>query len=152
MLCSMKAAATTGSIKEDVLKKIISFVVLCSLTILSRPLPFGAASNMALPDCGGTLTVAPKDIVLACGDGNTAIENVAWHGWGESIASGDGNYSYNDCTPNCVSGHVHSERGLIIVWGKQRCPAGHSAYARMLIVTPGDNDPKSFPAPPCGSR
>ena len=48
--------------------------------------------------------VEPSSIVLACADGNSTLENLAWSSWTAASASAAGTYVYNDCNPFCALG------------------------------------------------
>jgi hypothetical protein len=116
-------------------------------------------SGIALPDCLGRPIVKPTSVTLTCADGNFRIENVQWIGWGESFAAGKGNGILNDCAPSCAAGHFHRYPMLLIVTGRQTCPSGKSAYAKVIYAfigrspfpqdAPGTQDPtQPFPCKP----
>lgn len=94
-------------------------------------------ARIALPDCLGRPGVEPTDVVLSCADGGFLIKDIRWTGWGESFAAGMGTGSLNDCTPNCANGHYHSYPMLLAVTGKQRCPDGGRAYAKVTYAFVG---------------
>jgi hypothetical protein len=50
----------------------------------------------------------PGHYVLACGDGNTYLEDLVWSSWGPETGEAKGSYFANDCTPNCGAGTIHS--------------------------------------------
>ena len=52
--------------------------------------------------------VRPSSIILACADGNAAFTRLHWESFGGDTAHATGSYAFNDCTPTCVAGHVHS--------------------------------------------
>jgi hypothetical protein len=72
--------------------------------------------------------VRPAQIVLACADANSALTHLRWSSFGGSTARAAGDYAYNDCTPTCVAGHVHSYPVTIVFSAPKRCPDGHSDY------------------------
>jgi hypothetical protein len=94
-------------------------------------------TRIALPDCLGRPIVQPSDIVLSCADGGFEIQNIRWTGWGESFAAGIGTGRVNDCTPNCANGQFHNYPMLLAVTGKQRCPDGGRAYAKVTYAFVG---------------
>jgi hypothetical protein len=93
--------------------------------------------TITLPDCLGRPITEPSDVVLSCADGGFEIQNIRWTGWGESFAAGIGTGRVNDCTPNCANGHFHDYPMLLAVTGKQRCPNGRPAYAKVTYAFVG---------------
>jgi hypothetical protein len=94
-------------------------------------------TRIALPDCLGRPIVEPGDVILSCADGGFSIQKIQWTGWGESFAAGMGTGSLNDCTPNCGEGHFHNYPMLLVVTGRQTCPNGQSAYAKVTYAFVG---------------
>lgn len=90
--------------------------------------------RVALPDCAGAPQVAPHTVVLACADAGITVNRVRWTGWGAAFAAGIGIASVNDCTPSCVAGHVHPFRVVLIALGRQTCPNGEHAYAKITYA------------------
>jgi hypothetical protein len=43
-------------------------------------------------------------------------------------ARATGDYTYNDCTPNCAAGHFHSYAVRVVFSHPKRCPDGHQDY------------------------
>jgi hypothetical protein len=96
---------------------------------------WGATPTIGLPDCLGQLTVKPRSVVLACGDGNFRLQSLQWTGWGETFAAARGIAVANDCTPNCAAGHFHSFPVLATVSGRQTC-AHRPAYRTLTYAFP----------------
>ncbi len=96
-----------------------------------------AASTNAIADCNGNPVAHPSQVVLACGDGNSSVSQLRWMGWGESVAVATGTEQYNDCSPNCAQGRVHSRPVAIVVSGQTRCRNGETAYNQILVVGTG---------------
>ena len=95
---------------------------------------YATSTRIALADCFGRPTVEPSEVVLSCADGGFSIQKIQWTGWGESFAAGMGRGSLNDCTPNCGEGHFHNYPMLLVVTGRQTCPNGQSAYAKITYA------------------
>lgn len=89
---------------------------------------------IALPDCVGKPEIKPKDMTIACGDGNFRIEKIQWTGWGETFAAGVGTGTLNDCEPYCAAGHFHNYPMVVIASGRQTCPNGQPAYAMVTYA------------------
>jgi len=118
--------------------------------------PVAAASGaMALPDCSGKPVVKPSSVVLACADAGVVADHLTWTGWGGTVALGTGLASVNDCDPNCAAGHLHNYKIVLHAAGRQRCPSGQAAYARVsytwLGKTPYGTGATTLQYP-CGRR
>jgi hypothetical protein len=53
-------------------------------------------------------SVEPAEIVLTCADYGEILEGLHWSTWTASAAAAVGTLVYNDCSPDCASGHHHS--------------------------------------------
>jgi hypothetical protein len=58
--------------------------------------------------CGAVGAIRPKEIVLACGDGNAVALKLHWSSWKATRAFGTGQLSQNTCTPDCADGTFKS--------------------------------------------
>jgi hypothetical protein len=92
--------------------------------------------------CAMTTQVRPGIFTLACADGNAYVSGLSWTAWGSSSALASGKYSFNDCTPNCLSGHGHTFAGLIVLWGVKALPrhAGVRYFTEMTIISTGNRN------------
>jgi hypothetical protein len=68
--------------------------------------PQAAAPRTTIVDCTGHKVVAPREYVLACGDGNTALTHLRWSDWGARTASATATEELNLCVPDCVDGKL----------------------------------------------
>ena len=87
----------------------------------------GGRQSIAPPvvvNCQQKTQVRPGSIILACADGNAYTGSLGWSAWNSSSALASGTYNFNDCTPNCISGHGHTFPALIVLWGARALP-GH---------------------------
>ena len=67
--------------------------------------PAAPAARLVVFDCPGQhAMVRPKSFVLACADGNSALQKLAWSTWASGLASAKGTLVQNDCTPYCAPG------------------------------------------------
>jgi hypothetical protein len=90
-------------------------------------------------NCARKTQVRPGSIVLACADGNVYVGGLSWTTWGSSSALASGSYAFNDCTPNCLSGHGHTFPALVVLWGAKGLP-GHSGvrfFSEMTLIFTG---------------
>jgi hypothetical protein len=112
---------------------VASLIVALSPVIYPGP-SSASPTTIALPNCLGKPEVKPKDVTLACADANFRVENLQWTGWGETFAAGMGSGTVNDCQPTCVAGHFHNYPMVVIVSGRQTCPGGQLAYAKLTYA------------------
>jgi hypothetical protein len=89
-------------------------------------------------DCPGQhAMVRPTSFVLACADGNSAFEKLAWSTWAPGLASAKGTLVQNDCTPYCAAGHFHRYPALVVLWGSKAVGSGEHAYAKLTLILTG---------------
>jgi hypothetical protein len=102
--------------------------------------PQQAAASPVVVNCSMKTQVRPGSFTLACADGNAYVHGLNWSAWGASSALASGSYSFNDCTPNCLSGHGHTFSGLVVLWGVKALPghAGVRYFTEMTIILTGN--------------
>ena len=59
-----------------------------------------ADGNLAVP----VPSVKPASFILACGDGNAALEHLRWTSWTATAATATGSFTHNTCIPDCADG------------------------------------------------
>ena len=59
--------------------------------------------NLALPE-GAESHFEPSWISLACADGNSGAQDLAWTSWTDTTAVGTGEFFENHCVPSCAAG------------------------------------------------
>ena len=102
--------------------------------------PAAPAARLVVFDCPGQgqhAMVRPKSFVLACADGNSAVQKLAWSTWAPGLASAKGTLVQNDCTPYCAAGHFHSYPALVVLWGSKAIGHGEHAYTRLTMILTG---------------
>jgi hypothetical protein len=100
--------------------------------------PAAPASRVVVFDCPGQhALVRPKNFVLACADGNSAFEKLAWSAWAPGLASAKGTLVQNDCTPYCAAGHFHRYPALVVLWGSKAVGSGKHAYTKLTLILTG---------------
>ncbi|HEY1778331.1 MAG TPA: hypothetical protein VGG41_19400 [Solirubrobacteraceae bacterium] len=72
--------------------------------------------------------VRPTSIILTCGDANSALTHLHWQRFGGVTAAATGDYSANDCTPNCAAGKFHSYAARIVLSKARVCPDKYDDY------------------------
>jgi hypothetical protein len=75
----------------------------------------------------------PKDVLLACGDGNASFDVARWSRWTRQSAKAVGTASIDDCQPNCVAGHFHAYLAALILDRPRACH-GKRRFTRLRLV------------------
>ena len=98
-----------------------------------------AAANPALAGGGARVVgectrsqVRPTEVILRCADANAALVNLRWQDFGGATAHARGTYAFNDCSPSCVAGTVHSYPVALVFSRARRCPDGRRDYRRVV--------------------
>ena len=103
------------------------------------------ATKYVVADCS-QLQVRPGSYVFTCADDGTGLENLHWTTWNSKLASAYGTYYYNDCTPDCASGHFHEFPVLVVLWGSDTLKhhPGVRRYAEFTLIFTGSKRPPAF--------
>jgi hypothetical protein len=90
--------------------------------------------------CGMKEQIRPGVYILACADGNAYLTGLSWSAWRPFSALATGTYTFNDCVPNCVSGHGHSFPAIAVLWDVQPLPGHHDVryFTRLTIIYTGN--------------
>ncbi|MGC1419283.1 MAG: hypothetical protein WA786_04080 [Acidimicrobiales bacterium] len=62
------------------------------------------STSLSIYDCSNQGVSAPKAFVLTCADANSQLKDLHWTHWNEPVAYATGTATWNNCTPDCVSG------------------------------------------------
>jgi len=109
-------------------------IVLALLAVPSAALAAGNSSQPQAINCS-QLKFKPSRIVLACGDGATWLGKLRWSSWTNNQAVANGNFTANDCNPDCVSGHAHSVPVKVTLSKPKTCPnLVNPAFKQAAIV------------------
>jgi hypothetical protein len=94
----------------DFMRRLVPYLILSAMTVLAG----GAAllswhesdehQSLSIFDCTRQSVTAPSYFVLSCADANSALKNLHWTDWNQSIAFATGTAAWNDCTPDCAGG------------------------------------------------
>jgi hypothetical protein len=101
-------------------------------------LPADARTKVrAVSDCRHG-EVRPDAIILACGDGTSALSHLRWRTWGGRTARATGTLSYVDCTPSCAEGTQHHAHASLRLTTRHHCK-GHGGlyYTRGRLTARG---------------
>ncbi|HEX4108654.1 MAG TPA: hypothetical protein VHX88_11000 [Solirubrobacteraceae bacterium] len=96
-------------------------------------LPAFAAGSKKISNCNEAQT-RPKDVTIACGDGNTFLANLHWSSFGGSTASATGTFEENNCSPSCVNGKLEKAAVKVIASGTIACKGRVDVYQRVSLV------------------
>ncbi len=103
---------------------------------IAVPAASAAEGDTILYSCQGKKTVKPKEIVLACGDGNTYVYKIEWKSWGMNSARGTGVLNWNTCLPQTCSDGIVQEYKVNIRLGRVASGPGVDAFSRMTLTFP----------------
>ena len=84
--------------------------------------------------------VRPGGYVFTCADANSYLTGLRWASWTGTAAFATGTDAFNDCTPSCVQGHLHSFPALVVLWRPEPWPGHHGAryFSRMTLILNGN--------------
>jgi hypothetical protein len=91
-----------------------------------------AKPPVTFASCAGA-TVKPKEVLLACGDGNAAFLVRSWSRWTRTGARAVGTAEINDCNPTCVAGHVAPYLAALVLDRPRPCH-GRVRFTRLRLV------------------
>jgi hypothetical protein len=63
----------------------------------------------------------PRNVIVACGDGNFQLRGMRWRRWGRPVARGRGTALLNDCIPYCAEGTFHRLPVRVRLSGRRLC-------------------------------
>lgn len=93
--------------------------------------------------------VEPARITLFCGDGNQYLIRMHWQHWAVHIATGHGVFLYNDCLPNCASGHAHREKAFVQAYRPRSRKLGR-LFTKAKVTTANGTQVYDLPTSPVG--
>jgi hypothetical protein len=93
-----------GRIQGRVSGSVLLSIGLMTIGVCGAPTAVADAGTPVIRLCGAQLAVKPQHIVLTCGDGAWAIDNLVWQSWGPNGATGTGIEYQRTCVPNCATG------------------------------------------------
>lgn len=119
-------------------------IVLAVLAVPSAALAANSSQPQAI-NCQ-QLKFKPSRITLSCGDAGTWLGKMKWSSWNQSQAVGTGNYSANNCTPNCAAGKVHSVSVKVTLSNPKKCPNQTQRAFKQAAITYRGTKPKGAPS------
>ena len=97
-----------------------------------------ASSDALINECGMGFATKPESIILACADGNLAVQHISWLMWEGEKALGRGTFIYNDCEPDCADGKTHLVPVQFSLLGVAKDLSGKSVFTQMEVVSESD--------------
>lgn len=93
-----------------------------ALLLLGVPTAAAAlgSSRVLAPNCTKA-QYKPRELTLACNDGNYYLIKLKWGSWTTRRATGSGVAEINDCAPNCAAGHFHAYRVSVTLTKPKHC-------------------------------
>jgi len=76
-------------------------------TATTQPLPGVVADCDAPGNAANDTSTKPPSIIIACGSTPLTFQNLSWASWTTNSATGAGQLSEDDCTPDCAGGTFH---------------------------------------------
>lgn len=104
-----------------------------------RPITAAAAAEVpVLVNCLKHGQVRPSQYILTCADANDYLTGLRWASWG-TAAFASGTNTFNDCVPDCATGHLHSFPVLVTLWRAEPLPghAGQQYFTRITLIYTG---------------
>jgi len=159
LLIGMTACSPSGHAKSSAATSTVPPTTVASTTTVaptttkapSTTVGSAVASNIKVYGDCKTAVFEPKEIILACGDLGSRFEGLSWTAWTSKGATGAGTWTYNDCTPDCASGHIHSLATRVTLTVPVRDPSGQLVWSQIQETAkpPGyDPGPQSLPTRP----
>lgn len=125
----------------------VSALLAAAALIAALAISASAASPLKITDCNRALS-RPKQLTLACGDGNTVLKGMIWSGFGSAAAQGKGTFVTNTCEPNCAAGKDVSYQVKVKATGALNCKGGLRVYGKLALQftgrAPGRGVPRNW--------
>lgn len=104
-----------------------------------------SSSSTVLYTCAGKPVIRPSSYLLACASGQTLLTSLDWSTWTASQATGTGQFSQDDCEPNCADGTFVNAPVQVTLSELQRNSSNTPVYfVRMIIVGNGGEFPITY--------
>jgi hypothetical protein len=107
-----------------------------SIASPSSTVPSASAdAGIEVYDCN-SLSFEPASITVTCADGAVVLGDLVWTNWTSREATATGTLFYNDCTPDCASGHQHQVPGTQVLLTDPAPGASGQLVWTQLLATP----------------
>ncbi len=90
--------------------------------------------------------VRPRNLYIACADGNNYLTRLSWSAWSRTFASGTGTQMINNCIPYCAAGRFFSYPVDVVFWRSEPIPhhPGEKYFSRVTLLYPGARPPAFY--------
>lgn len=95
--------------------------------------------------CTGQPVRKPSSYMLACASGDTLLTSVTWSMWTAGQAFGAGQFSQNNCIPNCADGsyaNIPVQVSLSLL--AENTTSGQVYFRRLIIIGSGGEFPITY--------
>jgi hypothetical protein len=121
--------------------------LLAGAALLASVLSLGAisasaASPVKITNCFKASS-RPKQVVLTCGDANTALTKLTWSSFGGASASATGTFEMNTCSPNCAAGKFVKYPVNVTATSTRACKGGLRVYNKLTLQFTARKPPSS---------
>ncbi len=106
--------------------------ILAALLLAFGVMVASAASTVEITNCVKA-GAHPKNLTLACGDGNTVLSGLRWSSFGGPSAQARGTLETNTCKPNCAAGKVVRYPVAVSATAVRKCKAGLRVYNKVTL-------------------
>jgi hypothetical protein len=106
--------------------------ILIAVLLVYGAMVASAASTVKITNCVKA-SARPKNLTLACGDGNTVLSGLRWSSFGGPSAQARGTLKMNTCEPNCAAGKVVSYPVAVSATAIRKCKAGLRVYNKVTL-------------------
>lgn len=89
-------------------------------------------------------SIRPGGIALACADDGFGVQNMTWHSWTSSAATGQGRFWAKLCRPSCAEGKIGRYPVAVRLSAVRSSPAG-PWFSRLTVSWPGRRPPGRTP-------
>ncbi len=103
-------------------------VALASASQPARPAKYVVLNCSLKPE------VAPRALVMACGDAGFGLRRLHWTSWTSHMATAYGTFYQNNCKPSCANGHIYDYPTRAVLWGSGAVK-GHPGWRRYTQLT-----------------
>jgi hypothetical protein len=81
-------------------------------------------------------TYQPSGYIFFCGDADAGLHHATYDWWTDKTAHGTGTYYFNDCKPNCASGHEHQQKAEFTLYRVRDTTKFGPLFTRAEVDTP----------------
>jgi hypothetical protein len=115
---------------------------LAALVLALGVISASAASPVKITNCFKASS-RPKQLILTCGDANTALSKLSWSSFGGASASATGTFEMNTCNPNCASGKFVKYPVKVKASATRTCKGGLRVYNKLTLQFTARKPPSS---------